>query len=257
MVTIPLPFLRKGLYKNMKFETHFTVEGNDVDVNGICGASRILRYMQEAANRQMKTFGPSNEQLWERGLAFILSRFSMAIHRPICAYDNITVETRALESRGVSFERNARILCGDDVVAELYTVWALVDTASKKLLRVSDIELGFGTDVPLEFEPSRVRIPRDLELRPLGQRPIFYSDLDRNHHMNNTKYPDMLCDFLPNMVGRRVERLAMHFLHEAAPGDVITVFGEETDATGDSWLMRTLNSSGEVGIEAELQLTTL
>ena len=235
----------------MKYTTKFIVEGNDTDVNGIAGASRVLRYMQEAANRQMKQYGPSNEELWDRGLAFILSRFSMCVYRPLYPYDEITVETWACESRGVSFERNGRILRGDEVIAELYTVWALIRAEDRTLLKVSDIEFGFRTDEPLIFDaPQRLRLPRGWEMPLIGERSVVYSDLDRNRHMNNTNYLDMLCDFLPGgMEGRRAARIVMHFLGEAPLGTTFRVYGGEYDS---SHYFRTVLPGDKTGIEAEI-----
>jgi len=240
----------------MKFTTKFTVEGNDVDVNGIAGASRVLRYMQEAANRQMHTYGPSNEELWDRGLAFILSRFSMCLYRPLYAHDEIDVETWACESRGASFERNGRILRGGEVIAELYTVWALLQTEDHTLVRVNEIEFGFGTYPMLDFDaPLRVRLPRNYEPPLIGERQVVYSDLDRNRHMNNTNYPDMLCDYIPGgMNGRRVVRIAMHFRGEAARGDTVRIYGGEYESS--YWFRTTVNGSNP-GVEAEIVLDTI
>ena len=41
--------------------------------------------------------------------------------------------------------------------------------------------------------------------------------------MNNTKYPDMVCDFLPDPAHTRVTGLSLSYCHEAAFGDVLTV----------------------------------
>ena len=37
-----------------------------------------------------------------------------------------------------------------------------------------------------------------MNLSLVGEHTVEYSDVDVNRHLNNTKYPDMLCGFLPD-----------------------------------------------------------
>ena len=68
-------------------------------------------------------------------------------------------------------------------------------------------------------------------------------------HMNNTKYPDMLCDFLPFEVTSKLRSMTLLFLKEAAFGDTIEVLGLRD---GDRFHFKTLNGKGEVCLEAEV-----
>ena len=58
----------------------------------------------------------------------------------------------------------------------------------------------------------------------IGKRKIVYSDLDYNMHMNNTKYPDMLVDFLPTPERVRVTGMSLAYYQEAHFGDTVTVY---------------------------------
>jgi acyl-ACP thioesterase len=42
-------------------------------------------------------------------------------------------------------------------------------------------------------------------------------------HMNNTKYPDTVCDFLPDPLGSRVTGMSLAYHREAAYGDLLAV----------------------------------
>ena len=233
----------------MYYDYHSTVHVNDTDVNGIASASHVLRYMQEAADLQLRDYGPSGDTLRKDGLAFILSRFSMCLYRPLYAYDPIIATTWACPSRGASFERCSRLMRGDDLISELYTVWALVHIEDRSLCHVEDISFGFSPEEPLAFDaPKRVHLPRGLELPLIGERTVVYSDLDVNRHMNNTNYPDMLCNYIPGgMPGRRVVRMAIHFMNEAQAGDSLRIYGAEYDS---STFFRTVGRNG-TGVEAE------
>ena len=69
--------------------------------------------------------------------------------------------------------------------------------------------------------------------------------------MNNTVYPDMLCDFIPSMKGKMVVRCSINYLNEAPLGETFKVYRAEDDG---SYYFRTVRHDGSVGIEAEIVL---
>lgn len=236
----------------MKWSEHYRINTHDCDSSGCVRASLVQRYMQETANMQMKHQGPSNEELRDMGMAFLLSRISVSIYSPLLPGDEIDVTSWGCESRGVSFNRCYQIKRDDEIVAEATSVWGLIGINDHRIIRVGEVEMRFGTDEPLELESTRVRIPRDLNLALVGERPIVYSDLDMNHHMNNTNYPDMFCDFIPEMPGKRVIGISISYVHEAPLGELLKVYTAKND---DVWYVRTVRSSdGQINAEAEIIL---
>ena len=63
----------------------------------------------------------------------------------------------------------------------------------------------------------------------------------------------MFTSFL-NMQGRRVSHLSIRFLREATLGEVLTVYKKEE---GDTCLLVSVRSDGEVNAEACITLTNL
>ena len=94
----------------MKWSGEYTVNANDVDFNNIVSVSNMLRYMQDAANYEMEEDGLSYNELFSRGLSFVLSRIRMSFYSPIYAHEKIEVQSWACESRGVQFNRCYRII---------------------------------------------------------------------------------------------------------------------------------------------------
>ena len=66
-------------------------------------------------------------------------------------------------------------------------------------------------------------------------------------HMNNTKYPNMVCDFLPNANEMRITGLSLSYCREATFGDVLSI-ERCTDGNG-TWYVRA-NKEGAVCFEA-------
>ena len=201
---------------------------------------------------QMKNEGPSNEELSARYMAFLLSRINVSIYSPLFAGDEIDVTSWGCESRGVSFLRCYQIRRDGDIVAEASSVWGLIGISDHRIIRVGEVLMGFGIDEPLELDAHRVRIPKSLPLALVGERPIVYSDLDMNRHMNNTNYPDMFCDFIPGMDGRRVISMSISYAHEAPLGEILKVYTGYSDGV---YYFRTIRSSdGLVNAEANIML---
>lgn len=227
-------------------------DGHDTDTQGYLRPACLLRYMQSAANGQMREVGPSNEALWAEGRAFLLSRLVMRTYRPIHANESLSVASFGCGGKGLRFLRCGKVTAGDEVVAELSTVWAFVEAKTRKLLPVSEFHPNFPAEPPLLTEESmRVSIPRDAALVPLGTHTVRYRDADRNGHMNNTVYPDVLMGFLPNIEAFHVSRMVLCFFGEAPLGSTFSVHGLQTE---DGWLVRTLREDGSLGVEAELTL---
>lgn len=236
----------------MKWTENYRINSHDCDSAGKVRPSLVLRYLQETANLQLRSLGPTAKELVADDKAFILSRINVSIYAPLHAYEDITVSSWACESRGVTFNRCYQMRRGDDIVAEAASVWGLIGISDRKIHRVEDITLGFDTDEPLELDaPRRVHIPRELTLALVGERPIVYSDLDANQHMNNTNYPDMLCDFIPDMAEKRVLGFSISFANEARLGETLKVYMRESDGT---YYFRTVRSDGAINVEAMIMM---
>ena len=75
-------------------------------------------------------------------------------------------------------------------------------------------------------------------------------------HMNNTHYPDMICDHLLEMTGdeqKTVSSMSLSYLKEAALGEVLSVYRSDADADGVI-LIRTQNQEGDFCLDATVTL---
>ena len=72
--------------------------------------------------------------------------------------------------------------------------------------------------------------------------------------MNNTRYPNMICDFLPDMKGKYVSSMNLSYVNEAHLGETIRGFARQD---GDAWYVRTLRENGDTNAEARVTLADL
>jgi acyl-ACP thioesterase len=144
------------------------------------------------------------------------------------------------------------LLRDGNVVAEMVTVWAFVDVAARKLLKVSDYTGGIPTYEPLIIDlPAQIKITRDTQFTLVGERNIVYSDLNVNGHMNNAKYPDMLCDFIPALTGRRVAAVSINYNSELFFGDTVKVYTSSGDES-EMYFVKLVRENGVVCTEAKI-----
>ena len=235
----------------MKYTFKATVTPHDTDVNNVASPSAVLRYMQEAAYRHLSVCPPTMDELRAENKVFVLSRVSYSIYGELHTGDEIEITTWPSESRGVSFPRSARITKDGMVVAELIALWALIDPVNKTFWRASDYTPDFEYEDPIELDmPTRFRIPQDTEMRLVGAYTARYLDCDVNKHINNTHYPDILCSFLPTMIGKRVASICISYLHEAPLGKDVKVYCSEED--DGMFYLRTVLEDGSVNVEAQI-----
>ena len=241
----------------MKFTQHYTVKWHDTDANREVRPSALVTYLQETANEHLIHIGISLDELRDRyGLAFILGSISVRVYEPLLAGDVIEVSTWTCGEKGFRHNRCFAVLREGKTVCEATSVWALINLADGTLVKVEDMPYSIEPEdaITLPDLPPRLRMPRIEQMELLGERRIVYSDIDYNGHMNNTHYPDMLCDFVPDMREKRVTGMVISYRHEATFGHTLRVFGEKTEG---GYLICTVDRDETVCTEALLQLSDI
>ena len=240
------------------YTEHFEVSSHDVDPNGIIRPSSVLRYMQEAANHQMRDEKPSYMDLFNEGKAFLLSRIAVHTFEPLHQYDHIDVVNWPADGRGATFYRCYRIECNGHPIAQGLGIWALVDTHTHRLYRVGEVSFpNYTTGDLVQVEGLRFRLPEELER--VGTHTVCYHETDCNRHLNNTNYPDLLLDVLPERDTHYISDFSIHFIAEAPLGEELTFYRSPAIATaaGLCRYFRTERADGSANIEAMVHLSPL
>lgn len=238
----------------MKFTHRYTIKWHDTDANRQVRPSALVTYLQETANEHLIHIGISLDELRDRyGLAFILGSISVRSYEPLFSGDNIEVETWTCGEKGFRHNRCFRLLRDGKTVAEATSVWALVKLGDGSLVKVEDMPYRIEPEEPIKLPdlPARLRMPPVAEMEPAGERRIVYSDIDYNGHMNNTRYPDMLCDFIPEMRESRMTDMVLSYRKEAVFAHTLRVFRQKT---AEGYFICTIDENENVCTEALLKL---
>ena len=178
--------------------------------------------MQEAAGMHSTLLGCGREKLVERGIAWVIVRMDLRILRYPSAGETVTVRTWRRPTRHLFFPRYFEILDGEGAqVAVASSLWVLMDLNTRKSVPAGMLPTAL---------PDSSEMPEPMPLPPgipnvegpekrIAYEPV-YTDLDANHHVNNTKYADWLCNMLgvETMTEHPPEEVIIHFDSEVRPG---------------------------------------
>lgn len=158
-----------------------------------------LRRIQEVSNSQCDSIGLTFEAHDRTHTVFLLSKMSfLVVSRMPHLYEHIHIQTRAYGLRRATYHRVTSLYTDSgEKLCEADTRWMLIDTVSRRILRTIPEEFAhILADTP-GAEEHEMRIPHPTSLVNLGEMRAGYSLCDRNGHLNNTRYADLMCDHLP------------------------------------------------------------
>jgi medium-chain acyl-[acyl-carrier-protein] hydrolase len=212
-----------------EYSREMVVASYDIDAQSVLKLSVLLRMCQETCGEQMDLLGLSYEKMCADGIVFLIITNRVKIKRMPGRGEVLTVQTHPRGSIGAQFYRDFKVFSNGELLVEVMQTSISADASSHKVLRPKQfLQYGIFTDekMPKDDRIERVEIPENLPL--VGERPIRYSDLDYNHHLNNTVYADILMDFLPGGAsGRTCAEAQIDYVHEGMLGDVLKIYAEE------------------------------
>ena len=202
------------------------VASYDVDSADRIRLSAVLRYQQEAGEQHLGPAGLGWRDLSSHGIAFVASRWHAVIHRLPILEEEVTLTTWHRDRKGPRFFRcyEWRDAAGN-LLIEGVMLFALVSVTDHRLLRGDEfMALAPLADVTRTVgcaDPGRLTMSDPMAA---GAYEVRWSDIDRNGHMNNTRYADLLWDFLPAIwQGRDPADVQIHFAGESRQGDTLSL----------------------------------
>lgn len=237
----------------MKFTEKYKINIHDEGFNGVVTPTGYLRYMQDCANCHMEADGPSYRELFDKGLAFILSRMKVVFHEPLRGHDIVEGSTWACEGKGVSFPRCYELKRDGVLCAEGKSIWALCDVNSHRLCRVDFAGLTYRTDDELDIALPRMIKPI-TELEKVGDKTVVFADVDINKHMNNTVYADMFWNYVPELDKLLPLTFDIFYKSEAKLGTKLEIFRAKSE---NGYFFRSVGEDGRVNAEAEFTVKNI
>ena len=215
----------KNLGSRYPYYEVFTVRGFETSPLGELRLSVLWRYAQEVSTNHLDFLGIDHAQLMSDGVIFLLTDVSLKIHRLPIKGEKVYVCTCPAGVKGTRLLREVVFLTENmELLCEFQTGWVPVCPTTHKLLRPS----AFPHTLPMieNFTPfcdiSRRKVGQG-EI-PVGTREVRVTDLDRNHHLNNTVYLDIIADAIgEEYLHMGIQEVHIKYKNEGKYGDIMTL----------------------------------
>ena len=188
--SIPISLISTEAFMEPIYSQKFLVNDLCVDRYGFLKPSGVLFFAQEVAGQHCAYLGTDYETLASRRMFWAVIRNRVQISRLPTRGETIRVETWPMPTTRVAYPRSV-VAYGEDG-SECFrsiSLWVLMDLDSRAMILPgrSGVEVA-GTLRGSELAAPGALAPGKLQL--LRDRRVCYTDLDRNGHMNNTRYLD-------------------------------------------------------------------
>lgn len=222
----------------------FSIDDMAVDCFGKLKLSALLYFAQEAAGRHSDLLGTDYDTLALRRLFWAVTRHRVKIARLPLRGETITVETWPMPTTKVAYPRS--MVAYDAQGNELFrsiSLWVLMDLDARTMVLPSKS----GVIVDGSVTGSELTVPHSIMPKAMGNtdiRRVTYSCLDRNGHMNNTRYLDWVDDLLPG---------SFHESHR--PREFIICYHNEAREAQQIFLQWELSENGCLQVDAHRERT--
>ena len=241
--------------QDYKFTRNAYMDTYNTDIERRATAGGILRMFNETATQNMAAIPPSYNELIDMGQALMISRMDIRILRTPMMEEPIQCSTWPVVPKGAVIKRCYEIEKGGTLLAQGSSDWTLVETATRKILRLNaDSFPGYkyGNYVTLFDKKFHIGKETAASMETAGTHRVTLRDCDCNGHMNNTYYLDVLCDHIPELYDHAnhwVNSVRLHFAKEAPLGSEITI---RRCKDGNTYLFQTFLEDGSLNIECQM-----
>ena len=204
---------------------NFEITDLVVDRYGRMKPSAILFIAQEIAGKHCNLLQVDYEALAQKRMFWAVTRHKVQVTRLPRRGETIRVETWPMPTTRVAYPRS--VVAYDEAGNECFrsiSIWVLMDIDSRSMILPGKS----GISVLGSLRGNELAAPLGLAAKNLvnhRSRTVCFTDLDRNGHMNNTRYLDWIDDLLPSAFheSRSIREFTVCYLCEAREGQELTM----------------------------------
>ena len=206
------------------FQQEFHISDAYVDCYGRLKPSMLLFFAQEVAGLHFTDLAMDYDALARRRMFWAVTRHKVQVERLPLRGETIRVETWPMPTTRVAYPRS--IVAYDaagNLLFRSISLWVLMDLDSRNMILPGKS----GITVAGTLRGMELASPMGIMAKPLSNsrcRSVCFTDLDRNGHMNNTRYLDWIDDLLPSAFhgNNVIKEFAVCYLSETREGQELS-----------------------------------
>ena len=205
------------------YTQNYEVTDIAVDCYGRMKTSMILFLAQEIAGRHCVSLAVDYETLERKRMFWAVTRHRVQITRLPVRGETIRIETWPMPTTRVAYPRSvvAYDAQGNECFRSI-SLWVLMDLDKRNMILPGKS----GVSVVGTLRGTELATPTGLVAKELSNhslRRVSFTDMDRNLHMNNTRYMDWIDDLLPSAFhdNHHPREFTVCYLAEAREGQTL------------------------------------
>ena len=201
------------------FEKEYTLTDMQTDAFGRAKPSALLSFAQDIAGEHAASLSDNWEQLQEKHLFWAVTRHYLEVFSLPKVGQTVRLKTWPMVTTRVAYPRAVEGYSADgEKLFRMVSLWVLMDTEKRSLvlpgrggLTIHGCNRGCEAPIPGSLTPGQYENSTAVTVR--------YSELDRNGHMNNTRYLDWVDDLLSLAYHKthRLQSCTVCYLQELLP----------------------------------------
>jgi medium-chain acyl-[acyl-carrier-protein] hydrolase len=213
----------------LKKRKDYLVHSYEVDRYNRLTLEKMVNYAQDIAMIQGEELGIGQTHLESKNVAWVVSRFDIAVKRYPAFNEVITIETQPVGFHRLLADRTFNFYDAEgNAVVTINSQWAMVDAIRGRIKKIDDYypkayDFDFDDNIRIKYDKvDSVEYPDyGIDIRACN------GDIDFNRHVNNGKYLGWVTDSMPfEMLSTgNVKRVNIAYKKEALLGERIKVEG--------------------------------
>lgn len=221
-------------------KTSFFVKGTDCGAEDSIMPAILLGDLQENAEDGVRMLSSGTLDLNAKNCCWIILRMTVRMDKNPCWRDAFSVNTWSRGANKFYFYRDFEIFnSNEEKIGAASSTWIIADMTTHRPLIPGHIE---GLDLvdyvqsdrmALDYDSPKLSFPKDIsELgRPVITKYADYSELDKNHHVNNTRYAAWFYDALHKygMKLADIKEFTINYISEVYDSEKVDLYVSHAD----------------------------
>ncbi len=204
------------------YQTEIRISTSHTDENGRLKLPAAIDIMQDCSQHWLESEPALRQFFADTGTAQMLIFRQTDIHRLPAYGEHLTLRTSIYACQPYYGYRNTMMYDEEETCClSSWSIGAFVRLSTGRMARLPQQVINSVTmdpKAPMDYLDKKIRLPKDGWL-PHPPTEVKRNDIDFNRHMNNARYVQLACEYLPE--GYQPSRLRIEYKKPAVRGTLL------------------------------------